>query len=60
MMGIDLTNGSGIHEIIRFKEHFLDYKLFVYRGLGCDDIMFEGQVFNSKRINLLYDEVERY
>jgi len=32
----------------------------VYQGLGCDDIMFEGQVDASKRINLLYDDVERY
>ena len=32
----------------------------MYQGLGCDDIMFEGQVDASKLINLLYDDVERH
>ena len=30
----------------------------VYHGLSCDDIMFEGQVDSSKRLNILYDDVE--
>jgi len=34
--------------------------MVVYQGLGCDDIMYEGQVDSSKQLNLLYDEVERY
>ena len=34
--------------------------IVVYQGLGCDDIMYEGQVDSSKHLNLLYDEVERY
>ena len=42
--GIDLSNGAGIPELVRFKEHFRQYKIVVYRGLGCEDIMFEGQV----------------
>jgi len=50
----------GILELNRFQEHFQDYKLFVYRGLGCDDIMFEGQVDSSKRLNILYDDVDRH
>ena len=57
--GTDLTNGCGIPDLNRFQEHFRDYKIDVYQGLGCADIMFEGQVDSSKQLNLLYDEVER-
>jgi len=46
--GIDLTNGGGIPELNRFQEHFRDYKIVVFHGLGCDDIMYEGQVDSSK------------
>ena len=56
--GIDLSNGGGIPELFRFQEHFRQYKVVVYHGLSCDDIMFEGQVDSSKRLNLLYDDVE--
>ena len=58
--GIDKTRGGGIPELNRFKEHFRDYKIFVYQGLGCDDIMYEGQVDSFKHLNLLYDDVERH
>jgi len=40
--GIDLTSGVGIPELNRFQVHFRDYKIIVYQGLGCNDIMFEG------------------
>jgi len=56
--GIDLTSGGGIAEIMRFQEHFRQYKIVAYHGLSCDDIMFEGQIDSSKRLNLLYDDVE--
>ena len=58
--GIDVAVGGGIPEINRFQEHFWNYKIVVYQGLGCADIMFEGQVDSSKHINLLYDDVERH
>jgi len=58
--GIDLTRGGGISEINRFQEHFRDYKIVVYQGLGCEDIIFEGQVDSSKHLNRLYDDVERH
>jgi len=57
--GIDLCNGAGIPEFVRFQEQFREYKIVVYHGLSYEDIMFEGQVDSSKRINLLYD-VERH
>jgi len=60
MTGIDLSNGAGIPEIVRFQEHFREYKIVVYQGLSCEDVMFEGQVGSVKRINLLYDDVERH
>jgi len=58
--GIDLTNGGGIPELIKFQEHFHEYNIVVYDGLRCDSILFEGQVESSKRINLLFDDVNRH
>ena len=58
--GIDLSNGAGIPELVRFQEHFRKYKIFVYRGLSCDNIIFEGQVDSTKRLNILYDDVKRH
>ena len=49
-----------IPELVRFQEHFRQYKIVVYRGLSCQDIMFEGQVDSPKRLNILYDYVERH
>jgi len=31
---IDLSNGAGIPELVRFQEHFREYKIVVYRGLS--------------------------
>ena len=58
--GIDLSNGAGIPELVRFQEHFRQYKIVVYHGVSCDDIMFEGQVDFPKSLNILYDEVEKH
>jgi len=58
--GIDPCNGAGIPELVRYQEHFRQYKLVVYRGRTCEDIMFEGQVDSLKRLNILYDEVEQH
>jgi len=55
-----LTNGGGIPELIRFQEHFYDYKIVFYDGLHCDTILFEGQVESTKRINLLYDDINQH
>jgi len=57
--GIDLSNGAGIPEIVRFREHYREYKIVVYHGLKCDNIMFEGQVDSTKTLYMLYDDVER-
>jgi len=57
--GIDLSNGAGIPELVRFQEHFRGYKKVVYRCLRREDMMFEGQFDSPKRIILLFD-VERH
>ena len=57
--GIDLTNGAGLPKIAKFQEHFREYKIVVYQGLSCDN-MFAGHVESNKRLNLLYDDVERH
>jgi len=59
-IGIDLSNGVGIPELVRFQERFREYKIVIYHGLSCDIIMFEGQVDSAKRLNILYDDVERH
>ena len=56
---IDLTHCAGIPELVRFQEYFHEYKIVVYQCLSCDNIMFEGRIESSKRINLLYDDVDR-
>jgi hypothetical protein len=58
--GIDLTNGAGIPELTRFQEHFKEYRIVVFAGLNCENIMFDGQVESENRINLLYDEVSQH
>jgi hypothetical protein len=56
--GISLTEGGGIPQLIKFQEHFRQYKITVYKGQACEDIIFQGQVDSPKKINQLYDEVE--
>jgi len=53
MTGIDLDRGGGIRELVQFQEYFKDYRIVVFSGLNCEEIMFDGQVQNEKRINLL-------
>jgi hypothetical protein len=58
--GIDLTDGGGIPELTRFQEHLNDYRIVIYGGLSCKDIVFDGHVESEKRINLLYDDTTRH
>ena len=57
--GISLGNGGGIPELERFQDHFRHCEIFVYTGLNCDEIMFEGRVEATESLRLLYDEVTR-
>jgi len=57
---IDLQLGRGIPELQRFQDKFIEYKITVYGGLECEDIIFECKVTSEKRINLLFDEVNRH
>jgi len=50
----------GIPELFKFQEPLRDYKITVYQALASEDIMFQRKVNSRKRINLLYDEVERH
>ena len=59
--GINLTNGGGgVPELIQFHSHFAEYRIVVFGGLDCEDIVFDGQIESEKRINLLYDEVNKH
>jgi hypothetical protein len=57
MTGIDLKDGGGNPELVRFQEHFKEYRIVVYGGWNCEDIVFDGQVESEKRLNLLFDDV---
>ena len=35
--GIDLSLGGGVPELLRFQEHFKEYRI-VFGGLNCEDI----------------------
>jgi hypothetical protein len=41
-IGINLSDGGGIPELLRFQENFKEYR-FVFGGLNCDDIVFDGR-----------------
>ena len=58
--GIDLSTGGVVSELVRFQEHFREYKIVVYHVLSCENILFEGQVDTSKKLNILYDNVEHH
>jgi hypothetical protein len=58
--GISLLNGGGITELEKFQEYFSDYKIVVYGGLNCEDIIFAGRVESERRLNFLYDDVNKH
>ena len=49
--GIDLSGDAWIPELVNFQEHFRDYKITLYQGLACEDIMFKGQVDPISELN---------
>jgi hypothetical protein len=55
--GIDLKDGGGIPELMKFQEHFKEYRIVVFGELHWEDIVFDRQVESEKRLNLLYDDV---
>jgi len=50
---------EGFPALQRFQDHFSEYKIVVYGGLNCEDIIFEGKEASEKRVNLLFDDVTR-
>jgi len=55
-----LSTGGGIPELMRFQEHLKEYRIVVFGGLNCENIIFDGEVESEKRINLLYDDVTKH
>jgi len=51
--GIDLNNGAVFSELNRFEEHFRDYKIVAYQGLGCyDNVRRPGRRFQTYQLTL--------
>jgi hypothetical protein len=60
LTGIDLQHGGGIPELEKFQNYFKEYRIVVYEGLNCEQIIYDGMGESQKRLNLLYDEVTRH
>jgi hypothetical protein len=58
--GINLEKGGGIPELTRFQDYFYEYRIVVYEGLTCDQIIFDGNNQTTKRLNLLFDQVTKH
>jgi hypothetical protein len=54
--GFDLSTEGGMLGLQAFQHHLSQYRIVVYSGPRCDNIMFDGQVATPQRINLLYDD----
>jgi hypothetical protein len=35
--------GGDVPELIKFQEHFKEYRIVVFGGLNCEDLVFDGQ-----------------
>ena len=46
--GIDLQHVGDITELQRFQDHFSEYRIVVYGGLDCADVIFDGQIKTEK------------
>ena len=46
--GINLDLGGGITDFAQFQNYFKEYRIVVFSGLNCEDIMFDGQVQTKK------------
>jgi hypothetical protein len=56
----DPNYSAGIPELTRFQEHFKEYRIVVFGGFKCEDIMNDGQVESENTINLIYDDVSQH
>jgi len=45
-----LSIGGRILELMRFQEHFKGYRIVVFGGLNCEDIIFDGQVESENEL----------
>ena len=45
---------------MKFQEYFKEYRIVVFGGLNCEDIVFDVQVESEKRNSLLYHEVTHH
>ena len=56
-MGIDLSRGGEVPELLRFQEHFKEYRIVVFGGLNCEDIF--RRTGRIRKKNLVYNDVHR-
>lgn len=54
------SQAYGINELNQFQDYLRDYKIIVYSGRECENIIFEGRSDSPKRIYLYYNEVEKH
>jgi hypothetical protein len=45
---------------MRFQDHFAEYRIVVYEGLRCDQILFNGNNKSTNRLNLHFVEITKH
>jgi hypothetical protein len=53
--GVNLSNDGGIPELKILQNYLAYYRIVVYSGLRCENVIFDGHTDSNKRLNLLYD-----
>lgn len=57
-VGVNLSNGAGLHEFRIFQNYLSDYVISIYDSRAGNSVLFSGKVddeYNKKRINLIYE-----
>jgi len=49
--GISLNQEWCIRELAQFQEYYKDYRVVVFSGFNCEDIIFDGQAQPKKELN---------
>lgn len=50
----------GVPELTKLQEYFSEYHIVVYSGVRCENIMFDGHVKSTARMNLICDDITWY
>jgi hypothetical protein len=49
-----LEEGGIFRELAQFQEHYQEYRIVVFTGINCEDILLDGHGESIKRIDLIF------